>query len=73
MLFYSDDDAAAKATVAQLIERLGFFAIDLGSLNEGGRQTQFPGGPLPALTAQVRVNGQRKNPGAFVARRLQHR
>lgn len=49
VLFLSGDDAAAKTTVAELIERLGFFALDLGSLNEGGRLAQFPGGPLPVL------------------------
>ena len=32
-----------------LIDRLGFFGIDLGSLAVGGRLMQFPGGPLPAL------------------------
>lgn len=49
ILFYSGDDAAAKAEVGALIERLGFFGIDLGSLAVGGRLVQFPGGPLPAL------------------------
>ncbi|ATH83264.1 NADP oxidoreductase [Ectopseudomonas mendocina] len=48
VLFVSGEDAAAKATVAALIERLGFFALDLGG-NEQGRLAQFPGGPLPAL------------------------
>ncbi|AWM10845.1 NADPH-dependent F420 reductase [Bradyrhizobium symbiodeficiens] len=49
VLFYSGDDAGAKAAVGTLIERLGFFGIDLGSLAIGGRLVQFPGGPLPAL------------------------
>ena len=49
VLFYSGDDAAAKAEVGGLIERLGFFGIDLGPLAVGGRLVQFPGGPLPAL------------------------
>lgn len=49
VLFYSGDEAGAKAAVGALIERLGFFGIDLGSLAVGGRLTQFPGGPLPAL------------------------
>lgn len=49
VLFYSGDEAGAKAAVGALIERLGFFGIDLGSLAIGGRLTQFPGGPLPAL------------------------
>lgn len=49
VLFYSGDDAGAKAAVGALIDRLGFFGIDLGSLAVGGRLVQFPGGPLPAL------------------------
>lgn len=49
VLFYSGDDAPAKAEIGALIERLGFFGIDLGSLAVGGRLAQFPGGPLPAL------------------------
>ncbi|WP_137972143.1 NADPH-dependent F420 reductase [Pseudomonas sp. F(2018)] len=48
VLFYSGEDAAAKAEVAKLIERLGFAGIDLGGLSEG-RLAQFPGGPLPAI------------------------
>ncbi|GAB3390658.1 NADPH-dependent F420 reductase [Azotobacter armeniacus] len=49
VLFFSGDDARAKAKVARLIEQLGFFGVDLGSLAAGGRLAQFPGGPLPAL------------------------
>lgn len=49
VLFFSGDDDGAKAEVARLIDRLGFFGIDLGSLAVGGRLAQFPGGPLPAL------------------------
>lgn len=49
VLFYSGDDADAKAQVGALVDRLGFFGIDLGSLAVGSRLTQFPGGPLPAL------------------------
>lgn len=49
VLFFSGDDASAKAEVGMLIERLGFFGIDLGSLAIGSRLAQFPGGPLPAL------------------------
>lgn len=48
VLFYSGDDDRAKADVGALIERLGFFGIDLGSLAVGGRLVQFPGGPLPS-------------------------
>ncbi|WP_428525446.1 NADPH-dependent F420 reductase [Pseudorhodoplanes sp.] len=46
VLFYSGDDARAKADIGALIERLGFFGIDLGTLAIGGWLTQFPGGPL---------------------------
>lgn len=49
VLFYSGDDAEAKAAIAGLIDRLDFFGIDLGPLSIGGRLVQFPGGPLPAL------------------------
>jgi predicted dinucleotide-binding enzyme len=47
VLFFSGDDAPAKAEVAALIDRLGFAGIDLGSLVVGGKLAQFPGGPLP--------------------------
>ena len=47
VLFYSGDDARAKGEVGALIDRLGFFGIDLGPLAVGGRLVQFPGGPLP--------------------------
>lgn len=49
VLFYSGDDAQAKAEVGALITRLGFAGIDLGTLKVGGSLTQFPGGPLPAI------------------------
>ncbi|MBW6421972.1 NAD(P)-binding domain-containing protein [Rhizobium sp. XQZ8] len=48
-VFYSGDDAAAKTDVATLIDKLGFFSIDLGSLAVGAKLAQFPGGPLPGL------------------------
>jgi hypothetical protein len=47
VLFYSGNDSAAKAEVAELIDRIGFVGIDLGSLAVGGKLAQFPGGPLP--------------------------
>ncbi len=45
VLFVSGDDVASKQTVQQLITELGYGAIDLGGLDEGGRMQQ-PGGPL---------------------------
>lgn len=49
VLFYSGDDTDAKGQVGTLMEKLGFFGIDLGALSVGSRLVQFPGGPLPAL------------------------
>jgi len=49
VLFYSGEDAAAKAEVGALIDKLGFFGIDLGPISVGGKLVQFPGGPLPVL------------------------
>jgi 8-hydroxy-5-deazaflavin:NADPH oxidoreductase len=46
VLFYSGNDADAKEEVGALIERLGFFGLDLGTLATGARIVQFPGGPL---------------------------
>ena len=43
--FVSGDDVPSKQTVAGLITELGFAAIDLGSLESGGRLQQA-GGPL---------------------------
>lgn len=49
VVFFSGDDAAAKAEVGTLIDRLGFAGIDLGDLATGGKLQQYPGGPLPTL------------------------
>jgi predicted dinucleotide-binding enzyme len=49
VLFYSGDDARAKGEVAALIAKLGFAGVDLGTIAVGGKLTQFPGGPLPAI------------------------
>ena len=43
VLFLSGDDASANAKVAALIERIGFAAVDVGKLAEGGRLQQFGG------------------------------
>ena len=40
----SGDDEAAKQTVAELIDEIGFDAVDAGTLAEGGRKHQ-PGSP----------------------------
>ncbi len=49
VIFLSGDDQDANTSVARFVERLGFAAVDLGSLATGGRLQQFPGGPLPTL------------------------
>jgi predicted dinucleotide-binding enzyme len=49
VLFFSGDDAGAKAEVGALISQLGFAGVDLGPSAVGWRLTQFPGGPLPAI------------------------
>ena len=46
VLFFAGTDAPAKVEVAALIDKLGFFGIDLGQLNEGGRAINVPGGAL---------------------------
>lgn len=48
VLFYSGDDAAAKAQVKRIIEDCGFSPVDLGSLDVGGRLASLPFGPLSA-------------------------
>jgi predicted dinucleotide-binding enzyme len=49
VLFMSGDDAAAKAEVTAILDKVGFATIDLGPLAIGARLQQFPGGPLPTL------------------------
>jgi predicted dinucleotide-binding enzyme len=46
VLFFAGSDVSAKAEVADLIEKLGFFGIDLGRVSEGGRALSVPGGGL---------------------------
>lgn len=46
ILFYAGDDAWAKAEIAALIARLGFFGVDMGNIETGSRLFQPPGGPL---------------------------
>lgn len=46
VLFYSGDDAAAKAEVRSIIEATGFFPVDLGTLDVGGPLASLPFGTL---------------------------
>lgn len=46
VLFFAGTDTPAKAEVAALIEKIGFFGIDLGLVSEGGRVINIPGGTL---------------------------
>lgn len=46
--FYAGDDAEAKHAVRQVLEAVGYFAVDLGSLAEGGRLSELPFGALSA-------------------------
>jgi predicted dinucleotide-binding enzyme len=55
VLFFAGSDASAKAEVAALIDKLGFWGIDLGQLNEGGRVINVPGGNL-AVQNLVRLD-----------------
>lgn len=48
VLFISGDDADAKKALNEVIEQVGFAAVDLGTLAIGGRQQQV-GGPLAGL------------------------
>lgn len=52
--FYSGDDAAAKAEVRKILEAIGYFPVDLGSLDVGGPLAQLPFGPL-AVTNFIKI------------------
>lgn len=54
VLFYSGDDADAKAEIRGLIETLGFFPTDLGALDVGGPLASLPFGVL-ASTNFVKI------------------
>ncbi|EJT05353.1 NADPH-dependent F420 reductase [Rhizobium sp. CCGE 510] len=41
VIFVSGDDAEARKSVAALVGRLGYAAVDLGRIQEGGRLQQF--------------------------------
>jgi hypothetical protein len=42
----SEPSSGREATTWLFIRKLGFFDIDLGELNEGGRAINIPGGAL---------------------------
>jgi hypothetical protein len=48
-LFYSGDDADAKAEVRQIIAQTGHFPVDLGALDVGGPLASLPFGSLAAI------------------------
>ena len=50
VLFYSGDDADAKGAVRGLMEKTGFFPIDLGTLDVGGPLVSVPFGPLAGVS-----------------------
>jgi len=52
-IYVAGDDAPAKAVVSQLIEDIGFAAVDTGSLHEGGR-LQEPESPIYNQTYNAR-------------------
>ena len=54
VLFYSGDDASAKAEVGVILEKMGFFAVDVGSQSVGGSLAQLPFGAL-AMTNFIKV------------------
>ena len=49
VLFYSGDDTNAKAEVRKLLERTGYFPVDLGVLDIGGPLASPPFGSLAAI------------------------
>lgn len=49
VIFYSGNDAAAKAELSAVLTGCGFAGVDLGNLATGGKLQQFPGGPLAGL------------------------
>jgi hypothetical protein len=56
VLFVAGDDEAAKGVVSDLIEEIGFAAIDTGSLADSHRQE--PGSPIynePMTPAEARA------------------
>ena len=50
VLFYSGDDPDAKVEVRRLMEKAGFFPVDLGALDVGGPLASLPFGPLSGVS-----------------------
>lgn len=49
VLFYSGDEEASKTEIRKIISALGFFPVDLGTLDVGGRLASLPFGALSAI------------------------
>ncbi len=49
VIFYCGDHVAAKDVIRTIIDKIGFAGVDLGTLKEGARLQQYPGGALPGL------------------------
>lgn len=47
-MFYAGDDAAAMAEVRKVLDAIGYFPVDLGTLAVGGRLSELPFGALSA-------------------------
>ena len=54
VLFVSGDDASARTAIVDLVKRLGFAAVNLGSIAEGGHAQQFGGGVAAKEFVQFR-------------------
>lgn len=46
VMFYSGDNAGAKAKVRKILEQTGYFPVDLGALDIGGPLASLPFGPF---------------------------
>lgn len=57
VIFIAGDDSGAKTIVADLIEDIGFAAVDTGFLSEGG-EMQKPGTPIYNKSMNVREAGK---------------
>lgn len=54
VMFYSGDDAAAKAEVRAILRKMGFFPVDLGTQAVGGPLAQLPFGAL-STTSFIKI------------------